>query len=187
MPDETDAIRELTDDLVQIEGIFRELETLQDSDWTRKVSTERATIELVRHFVSEEAFLYPVLSDRFLDGADLVKRGLDDHDRAEQVLRSLEAAEAGTVWFAHLVDQLLREVRLQTREEEDMLFPRLREDLPLALLADLGCRLRRVKSIVPTRPFPVLPGVPPTSKLLIPGPGLVDRVRAVLSGWSRSF
>lgn len=116
MADETDAIRELTDDLDQIEGIFRELEALPNSDWARKHSTERATIELVRHFVSEEEFLYPVLRDGFLDGADLVKRGLNDHDRAEQLLRSLEAAEVGTVDFGHLIDQLLREVRVQTRE-----------------------------------------------------------------------
>src|SRR6266568_3511186 len=106
MAGETDTIRELTDDHDQVEGIFRQLEALPDSDWARRICTDRATIELVRHFVSEEEFLYPVLSDRLLDGADLVKKGTNDHDRAEQVLRSLEDAEVGTAGFAHLVDQL---------------------------------------------------------------------------------
>ncbi|NGO07400.1 hemerythrin domain-containing protein [Streptomyces sp. HC44] len=187
MAGETDAIRELTDDHRHVEDIFRQIEALPSADRICKIYTDRATIELVRHFVSEEEFVYPVLSDRIADGADLAKKGMEDHGRVEQLMRDLEDAEAGTSTFGRLVDQLLREVRLQTREEEDLLFPRLQAALPPTTLTDLGSRIRRVKSIVPTRPYPAVPGVPPTSKLLFPGPGLVDRVRAVLSGWSHAF
>ncbi|GAA2664384.1 hemerythrin domain-containing protein [Streptomyces vastus] len=187
MAGETDAISELTDDHRHVEDIFRQIEALPDADRICKVYTDRATIELVRHFVSEEEFVYPVLSDRVVDGAELAKKGMEDHGRLEQLMRNLEEAEAGTVTFARLVDQLLREVRRQTKEEEDLLFPRLKDALPPPTLTDLGSRIRRVKSIVPTRPYPATPGVPPTSKLLFPGPGLVDRVRAVLSGWHHAF
>lgn len=187
MAGETDAIRELSDDHRHVEDIFRQIEALPEADHICKIYTDRATIELVRHFVSEEEFVYPVLSDRVEDGADLAKKGIEDHGRLEQLMRDLEDAEAGTVTFARLVDELLREVRRQTREEEDLLFPRLKDALPQPTLTDLGSRIRRVKSIVPTRPYPAAPGVPPTSKLLFPGPGLVDRVRAVLSGWSHAF
>jgi hypothetical protein len=187
MAGETDAIRELTDDHRHVEEIFRQIEALPEADHICKIYTDRATIELVRHFVAEEEFVYPVLSDRVVDGADLAKKGMEDHGRLEQVMRNLEDAEAGTVTFARLVEQLLIEVRRQTQEEEDLLFPRLKDALPPPTLTDLGSRIRRVKSVVPTRPYPAVPGVPPTSKLLFPGPGLVDRVRAVLSGWSHAF
>jgi hypothetical protein len=199
MAEETDAIRELADDHRQLEEIFRRLESTPSTDRSRRAYTDQATIELVRHYVAEEEFLYPALHDRpvpsddpalrdrLAEGADPAKAGIEEHARAEQVMRLLEDADADSADFDRLLDRLVREVREQTREEEDLLFPYVRAALPLPVLVDLGFRIRRVKSIVPTRPYPAAPGVPPTSRLLYSGPGLVDRVRAVLSGWSHSF
>ncbi len=199
MAEETDAIRELSDDHRQLQEIFRQIERVPSSDRSRRRYTDQATIELVRHYVAEEEFLYPalnacpVLEGHAVEGpdpartADLAKTGLEEHARAEQVMRLLEDADAASAEFDRLLDRLEQEVREQTREEEELLFPYVRQTLPLPVLVDLGFRIRRVKSIVPTRPYPAAPGVPPTSRLLYSGPGLVDRVRAVLSGWSHSF
>jgi hypothetical protein len=199
MAEETDAIRELADDHRQLEEIFHRIESAPSADRSRRLYMDQATIELVRHYVAEEEFLYPALNDRpapsddpvlrdlLMEGVDPAKAGIEEHARAEQVMRLLEDADAASAEFDRLLERLVSEVRAQTREEEDLLFPYVRAALPLPVLVDLGFRIRRVKSIMPTRPYPAAPGVPPTSRLLYSGPGLVDRVRAVLSGWSHSF
>ncbi|MBD0839572.1 MULTISPECIES: hemerythrin domain-containing protein [unclassified Streptomyces] len=201
MADETDALTELAEDQRQLADIFRRIEHAEARDEGLRHHTDQATIELVRHYVSEEEFLYPALTehpgparhlvdharDRLVEGADLVKSATEDHARAERLMRDLASADVESAEFADLVQRLLRMFRTQTRDERDLLFPYTREVLPEPVLVDLGFRMRRVKSIVPTRPYPTAPGVPPTGRLLFPGPGLVDRVRAVLSGWSHTF
>ncbi|MEV0176286.1 hemerythrin domain-containing protein [Streptomyces sp. NPDC050803] len=201
MADETDALTELAEDQRQLEDIFRQIELATAWDEALRRHTDQATIELVRHYVSQEEFLYPSLvehpgpacylvdhgTDRLMDGSDLVKSATEDHARAEDLMRELASADVESAEFADLAERLLHTFRTQTRDERTLLFPYVREVVPEPLLVELGFRMRRVKSIVPTRPYPTAPGVPPTSRLLFPGPGLVDRVRAVLSGWSHTF
>jgi len=51
-----------------------------------------------------------------------------------------------------------------------------------AELTELGKKFERAKKMAPTRPHPSAPDKPPANKILGPGVGLIDRMRAALSG-----
>lgn len=182
MPHDTDMINELIHDHREVEEIFRNIEQMPTGEERRKELMTRATIELVRHSVAEEEYLYPAVRRHVPDGDALADKELRDHAEAERIMKELEAREADDPEFNRLADQLMRLIREHVQDEENNLFPRLREGAPAEQLQDLGDRIRTAKRMAPTRPHPGAPDKPPMNKLLAPGAGLVDRARDALTG-----
>jgi hypothetical protein len=174
-----DIIVELIEDQWEIEEIFNEIDALPPGDGQRKVHTNQVTIELVRHFVTEEELLHPVMRRCLEDGDDLADQAAKDHARTEQLLRKLEDAEPGSAKFERLSRRLLRRTRAVIRRENDDLFFRVRDGVPKKTLRQLGAKARRVKSLAPVHPYPP----PPERRQLTPGKGMVDRVRFTVSRW----
>lgn len=166
----------------EVEDLFGRIEALPPGDKDRKVYADRATIELVRHSVAEEEYLYPAVREHLPDGDALADREIEDHSTAEQIMKDLESCEAGDAEFDRLVGQLMSDVRAHIADEEGNLFPRLRTACTPEALDELGDKVRRAKKTAPTRPHPSAPDTPPANKLMAPGAGLVDRMRDALSG-----
>ncbi|MDT0445001.1 hemerythrin domain-containing protein [Streptomyces johnsoniae] len=177
-----DIIRELTTDHGEVEDVFREIEALPPGHEARKELADRATIELVRHSVAEEAYLYPAVREHVPDGGPIADKEIDDHATAEQIMKDLEGHGASEPEFDRLIGRLMLEIREHIRDEEENLFPMLRQACSQDQLEELGEKARRAKSMAPTRPHPSAPDRPPFNKLLAPGAGLVDRARDALSG-----
>ncbi|GAQ64336.1 hemerythrin domain-containing protein [Streptomyces scabiei] len=177
-----DVIAELTTDHGEVEEMFGEIEALPSGDPRLKVCVDKVTIELVRHSVAEEAYLYPAVREHVPDGDAIADRELEDHAEAERTLKALERCEADDPDFHLLVTQLMTEIRAHIRDEEENLFPRLRASCSAEALNSLGDKIRTAKKTAPTRPHPAAPDTPPANKLLAPGMGLVDRMRDALSG-----
>lgn len=177
-----DVIAELTNDHEEVEEIFTNIEELPPGDERRKHYADQATIELVRHAVAEEEYLYPAVR-RHVDGGDaLADKELNDHAAAERTMKDLESCEAGDPRFDMLMSKLMTEIRAHVVDEENNLFPRLREACSEEVLMELGDKVRKAKKTAPTRPHPAAPDRPPANKLLAPGAGLVDRLRDAMSG-----
>jgi hypothetical protein len=172
-----DIIVELIEDQWELEEILGELETLPTGDGQRKVHTNQATIELVRHFVTKEELLYPAMRQNMDDGEDLANRSARDQARTEHLLRKLEEAEPGSARFDRLTGRLLRRVRTLIKRENDDVFFRVRDGVPKRTLTDLGAKARRVKTLAPAHPYPN------DRRQLSPGKGMVDRVRFTASRW----
>lgn len=177
-----DVIDELTTDHREVEELFGRIEALPPGHEDRKVYADQATIELVRHSVAEEEHLYPAVREHLADGDAIADREIDDHSRAEQIMKDLEGREAGDAEFDRLMGRLMTEIRSHVADEEGNLFPQLRAACTPDALNGLGDKVRQAKKTAPTRPHPSAPDEPPANKLLAPGAGMVDRMRDALSG-----
>ncbi|MYX44968.1 hemerythrin domain-containing protein [Streptomyces sp. SID89] len=177
-----DVIQELTTDHREVEEIFAQIEALPVGDKRRKDLADQATIELVRHSVAEEMHLYPAVRWHLHDGDEIADREIEDHSEAERTMKELEGCEADDPRFDEFMGRLMREIREHVTDEEQNLFPRLREAARPEDLEKLGEKVRSAKKTAPTRPHPAAPDTPPGNKLLAPGAGMVDRIRDALSG-----
>jgi hypothetical protein len=98
----------------------------------------------------------------------------------------LERTNTDDPEMSPLLQQLMDEVAAHVEDEENNLFPMLRQACSSEMLGDLGDKVRRAKAMAPTRPHPSAPDTPPANKLLAPGAGLVDRARDFVTGRGRS-
>ncbi|MER5472576.1 hemerythrin domain-containing protein [Streptomyces sp. NPDC002935] len=181
-----DVIAELATDHREVEELFGQIEGLAPGDKQRKVYAEQAVIELVRHSVAEEAYLYPAVREFLPDGDKVADKELEDHAEAERTMKELESLDADEPGFDRLIGELMTGIRSHIRDEEDNLFPRLRQTASEDALMKLGDKVRRAKKTAPTRPHPSAPDTPLANKLLAPGAGMVDRLRDALTGRGKS-
>ncbi|WNM32408.1 hemerythrin domain-containing protein [Streptomyces sp. Li-HN-5-11] len=177
-----DVIQELTTDHREVEEIFAQIEALPTGDKRRKDLADQATIELIRHSVAEEMHLYPAVRQYLPDGDAIADREIQDHSEAERTMKDLEGCRADDPQFDQLIGRLMREIREHVTDEEQNLFPQLRQAAAPEDLEQLGEKVRTAKKTAPTRPHPAAPDKPPANKLLAPGAGMVDRIRDALSG-----
>ncbi|MFI6809087.1 hemerythrin domain-containing protein [Streptomyces luteogriseus] len=177
-----DAIAELTTDHQEVEELFGKIEALPSGHEQRKKYADQAVIELVRHSVAEEAYLYPAVREFLPDGDSIADKEIEDHAEAERTMKKLEAVDADAPEFDRIVGELMTEIRSHVRDEENDLFPRLRSAASEDQLMKLGDKVRQAKKTAPTRPHPSAPDTPPANKLLAPGAGMVDRIRDALAG-----
>ncbi|MEU9099960.1 hemerythrin domain-containing protein [Streptomyces hundungensis] len=175
-------IEELKADHREVEDLFDQIEALPLHDDKRRHIADRFTIELVRHAVAEEMYLYPAVREHVPGGEALADREIKDHATVEQLLKDLEKADVGDARFDSLVQQLIREVSAHVADEEQHLFPALAGAVSTEVLDELGDKIRTAKKLAPTRPHPGAPDTPPGNKLLAPGAGLVDRARDFVTG-----
>jgi hemerythrin superfamily protein len=181
MANRQDVVDVLEHDHREVEGLFDEIERTTDASQRREL-TDQVIIELVRHSVAEEQYLYPAARERIPDGDALVDREIADHNEVEEALKALEAMDAGDSEFMTRFRQMSNEVRAHVKEEEEELFPKLREHGTADELRELGEKVQMAKKLAPTRPHPSAPDTPPLNKILGPGVGLVDRARDKLTG-----
>ncbi|MEE1788250.1 hemerythrin domain-containing protein [Streptomyces sp. SP17BM10] len=179
-------IAELMTDHREVEEMFDKIQALPPGDERRRAVVDEFTIELVRHSVAEEEYLYPAVREHVPGGDALADKELADHAAVERMLKELEGMEPTDPRFDALVDRVVSEVKQHVADEERNLFPALGDVCSPDELDALGDRIRRAKKLAPTRPHPSAPDTPPGNKLLAPGAGLVDRARDLVSGRGRS-
>lgn len=184
---QSDVVSVLTSDHREVEELFGTLEqTSESSHDERRRLTDQAIVELVRHSVAEEQYLYPATRQHVPGGNEIADRELSEHQTAESVMKKLEQADSSEPRFGELLGQLMQDVRSHVQEEENELFAQLSENTDRQTLEDLGQKVSSAKETAPTRPHPSAPqDQPELMKVLGPGAGLVDRARDYLSGRGR--
>ncbi|MFC5746191.1 hemerythrin domain-containing protein [Actinomadura rugatobispora] len=176
---EDDIIGVLTHEHREIQTMFDDLQLALGAEEKRRMAGE-VTVELVRHAVAEERYLYPAARRIVPDGDAVADREIEDHAEVEKLLRRLAETDVGDPAFDRMVTSLVSDVMAHVQDEEATLFPRLARHADAAELAELGRRVRAARAAAPSRARPA--GGPPLSRLLAPGGGLVDRVRDHLAG-----
>ena len=182
--DQRDVVEVLTHDHREVEEMFGELTGTADPDERRRIIDD-ITIELVRHAVAEEMYLYPAVRHRVPDGDAIADKEISEHSEIEQALKDLENVAATDADFNTVTRRLIDDVLEHVRDEENTLFPLLAAHASKEDLLKLGEQVQTAKKVAPTRPHPSAPDRPPLNKLLAPGTGLVDRIRDHLSGRGR--
>lgn len=129
------------------------------------------------HAFAEEAVLWPVLRRTVESGDDLTLDVEEEHQAICTLAVDLEnmgpADERWTGCLAGLAELL----RADARDEEDVLLPRLQEELDDAALRRLGMAWATVRRVAPTRPHPVVSRRPPGNMLAALPLGPLDRAR----------
>lgn len=179
----SDVISVLTHDHRQVEKLIGKLEaTTPDDGLIRRELIDRLIVELVRHSVAEELYLYPAARANLPGGGAVADKQIAGHAQVERTLKALENTDADTAEFAHLLAELISAVRLHVRAEEERLFPALAGHFSPAELTELGDKMRAAKASLPPRPHPLAPTRRPLNRLFGPDAGLVDGIRDHLSG-----
>lgn len=173
-------IEVLTHDHREVEDMFLELETSTDPQRSRDV-TDQVIMELVRHSVAEEQYLYPAVRRLVPDGDALADQELREHAEAEETMKELDGMDPGDERFRPALLKLMQEIRQHVQEEESELFVSLVKSADQQELLDLGSKVEAAKKVAPTRPHPRAPDTPPLNKLLGPATGLIDRMRDALT------
>lgn len=165
-----------------VEKAFTDYERGGLSERQRRELVDHLIIELVRHSVAEEQYLYPAAREVLSGGAKLADEELAEHAEAEQVMKRLEGADTQNPEFDQPLRKLISDIRHHVEEEERELCPELQPSCSPEQLMDLGSKIIMVKQSAPTRPHPSAPDRPPANMILDPGVGMVDRLRDALSG-----
>jgi hemerythrin superfamily protein len=185
MGEKRDMIDVLVHDHREVEEMFTALETGSTEPKQRRELTDKVIVELVRHSVAEELYLYPTTREVLPGGDAIADREIQEHAAAERVMKELDGMDPADPAYEGLLAQLVTDIRGHIAEEESDLFPRLRTACSEEDLVELGEKIERVKKVAPTRPHPDAPDTPPANRLGAPVLGLVDRVRDALSGRAR--
>ncbi|MEC4573843.1 hemerythrin domain-containing protein [Streptomyces virginiae] len=179
-------IDELMADHREVEEMFSRLQAMTGAGQGLRDLIDEITIELVRHSVAEEQYLYPAVREHVPGGDRMADKELEDHGRVEKILKRLEKMSTDDAQMSPLLQELMDEVAAHVQDEESNLFPMLQRACTPQQLDGLGDKIRRAKTMAPTRPHPAAPSTPTASKLLAPGAGLVDRARDFVTGRGKS-
>jgi hemerythrin-like domain-containing protein len=182
-----DLISVMTEDHRELRQLYTELEFLSGGESLRRTLTDQLIVEMVRHSVAEESYLYPVTRKCVPDGAQSTDEAYADHQHLEKMLRRLEEPGLSDDQFSLLLSMLIPDARRHIDDEEQRIFPLLVEYVSEERLISLGQHAKNAKAKAPSRPVPGSPNLPLLHVLLQTGTGLVERVRGHLCGRGKAY
>lgn len=144
----------------QIEGMSR-----RPSRKKEQLVGELITI-LSKHGEIEEQVFYPAVRNEVDGQADEIDESMEEHHAAKFLLRELEGMSSDAPrydWKVHV----LKEYMLHHLEEEEQdLFPDVREAMTEQRLREIGGGMVKVWDVAPSRPHPAAPQTPPANVLM---------------------
>lgn len=175
-----DLVDVIVEDHRTVERAFAEYEQGGMSAEQQRDLLDYIIIELMRHAVAEEHYLYPVAREALSDGDRIADREIQEHAEAEEVMVILEDLEPDDPQFDRRTRELIADMRAHIQEEESDLLPRLREACSAEQLRKLGGKVVKMKQAAPSIPHPASGERPPAEMMLDPGAGMIDRMREAM-------
>jgi hemerythrin superfamily protein len=150
-----DAIVLLRNDHKTVEKLFKQFEKLGDgAKKTKRRVVDEIIRELSTHAAIEEQHFYPAVRKAAEDIEDVVLEGLEEHHIVTWTLSELEGMSPDEERFDAKVTVLIESVRHHVEEEEQEMFPKVREVMGRKELQALGATMESAKGIAPKRPHP---------------------------------
>ncbi|HEX8791878.1 MAG TPA: hemerythrin domain-containing protein [Polyangiaceae bacterium] len=173
------AISLLEKDHRAVEAIFQELEELKGGESPRRKRElcEELVRELSIHTAIEEMIFYPEVKKNVPTAKEIVLESLEEHNVVKWELDALQSMKIGDERLDAKIKVLRDAVMHHVEEEENDLFPRVRDTMQASTLNDMGRRMEQVKKIAPTHPHPRAPNKPPANVVIGMGASVVDRTR----------
>ena len=173
-----DAITLLRNDHKAVKGLFTRFEKLGDRAHKQKRAiVDRIIEELSIHAAIEEQLFYPAVRECAPDALDHVLESLEEHHIVKWVLSELDGMAPDAERFDAKVTVLKENVLHHAEEEEQDMFPKVREAMGRKALQELGAAMARAKATAPTRPHPRAPDTPPGNLVAGAVAGLTDQAR----------
>ena len=184
----TDAITLLKDDHKTVEQLFKRFEKAGERAFTEKRNVvDRIVEELAVHAAVEEQVFYPVVRATVSGSEDLTLESLEEHHIVKWVLSELDSMSPEDERFVAKVTVLIENVRHHVKEEEQDLFPKVRNELGRDTLRDLGEVMEKAKKAAPTHPHPRSPDTPPGNLVIGTAAGVADRVADTVNGVAQGY
>lgn len=178
-----DAIDLLTEQHRYVDVAFEELRALPATATDERGELiERIITDLSVHAGIEEVAFYPTVREAMSGVDDELDHDLEEHQEAKQLLADLQKMSPSDDGFEATFDRLVAAIRHHVEEEEQDLFPRVREALDEEELRELGETMEQLMSVVPTNPHPHAPQRPPANLVAGPAAGALDRIRDRIRG-----
>jgi hemerythrin superfamily protein len=182
-----DAIALLRQDHREVERLFKQFEKAGPrAHKTRRNVADKVIKELSVHAVIEEQVFYPAVREAVSETEDTVLESLEEHHIVKWTLAELDGMDPEAERFVPKMTVLMESVRHHVEEEEDELFPTVREALGRKQLAELGQAMEAAKKTAPTRPHPRAPDTPPGNLLAGAGAAVLDKARDAVKGSRKS-
>jgi hemerythrin-like domain-containing protein len=144
-------------------------------------SREQLVTLLVRHFVAEEQYLYPLVSFAVDGGEDISQRAFAEHRATERELKVLERDRASEADVAAALSSVQERFREHVDTQEGKLFRELQANCEPEELARLADEVLGAEQLAPTRPRTLAASSPGLNKFESFVEGFVDHVRDAYS------
>lgn len=150
-----DALEFITEDHADFREMLDRYEELGDDETIEKRELVDQLIgRVVQHSVMEEQVFYPYVREHLPELEDDVREEIEEHHVIEVLLAELQGMDAGDEQFDAKMEVLAENLLHHLEEEEEELFPQLREDLSQDQLRGLLEPLQEAKNAAPTDPDP---------------------------------
>jgi hemerythrin superfamily protein len=137
------------------------------------------------HAFAEEAVIWPLMRRVLPDGERLTLEVEQEHQEINELLAAVDRGRRQGEGRDEALARAVALLREDVRDEEDVLFPRLRERLDDRELRRLGRTWEAVRRIAPTRPHPVVARRPPGNVLSALPLSAIDRTRDTVNHVTR--
>ena len=124
----------------ETDELFDRFEQTEDDDAKQALASE-ILVSLRMHTTIEEEIFYPAVRERVPDTEDDVLEGYEEHHAVELLLDELEGMSPEDERFTAKTTVVIELVRHHVEEEEDQLFPEVRESMGESVLSELGERM----------------------------------------------
>jgi iron-sulfur cluster repair protein YtfE (RIC family) len=183
MPAAKDAIVMLKDDHRKVLDLFKRFEKAGPRAVAMKRQlVDRISQELSVHAALEEQLFYPAVRGAVSATEDEVLESLEEHHIVKWTLSELEGMDPRDERFTPKVTVLIENVRHHIQEEEQDMFPKVRQAVTAASLKDLGRSMAEARRTMPTRPHPRAPDEPPGNTAAGGAASIIDKAKDVASG-----
>jgi len=141
-----DATKLLEQDHEEVEGLFKKFEEAGDQAYkTKQDLADRIIQELTIHTEIEEEIFYPAVKSEVDDAEDEVLEAVEEHHVAETLIEEIKGLTAQDEEFDAKVMVLIESVRHHKDEEENEMFPKVRNAFSTEELEQIGQRLEQAK------------------------------------------
>ncbi len=137
------------------------------------------------HAYAEETVIWPAIRAVSGEGDELTLHIEEGHQKLSELTAELDRTRPGDPGRDAIVAEVVAELRLDVREEEDVLLPRLHAGTTPKQLRRLGRMWQVVRRTAPTRPHAVVSRRPPGNVIAAVPLSLLDRSRDALDRVAR--
>ena len=138
-----DALELLKQDHQTVKSLFDQIDDVEDAKQRKKLFDQIDT-ELNIHAHIEETVFYPAMQK--IDALkEMVEEALEEHQEVKTLLEEMEGLDPENERFSASLEELMENVEHHVAEEEDEMFPKVREQCDQATLDRLGDQLESAK------------------------------------------
>ena len=142
-----DALELLRSDHDTVRGLFDQFKSAHEAEDTEQMAQlkEQIFTELRVHTSIEEEIFYPEAEEVGEEAEELVGEGVEEHHVVKVLMGEIDQLDPSEDTWTSKMTVLIENVEHHAQEEEEELFPQLRETFGDEKLAEMGERLQQAK------------------------------------------